>query len=377
RLTIQRLLDADPSVKTAIWESPAGLDIHIARNPHITDKDSERFIAYVVSGEAKELVGCVSPESAEAHHQKTMLGDRPFLAIQSPHIELKPAYCVENDADTLRAHAQDFLATSIAQIPEEERVAYAAAAWHHSDSMDITLKAFTQEAIAQLQQPAPVMKVTGLQYDSNHAERAPDGDYTIQFTQLAYEKDGEQHLSPAIALVDEHGEAKTLGAIDPRSMRLPEGVTATATIRTPLSDKVQAQIGSQVIQIKKLSQHDFSDHPWQQEQVELKFERQGDGSAIATTMSNSKTIGIVSKIDTNALARTQSLNKTLTATLNRDHGTIAEVQVHDVIAVSLPEPDQSPATILDTDASHCLYRFVNNDSCERYTPREPAVIAVM
>ncbi|MEL6321916.1 MAG: hypothetical protein AAFQ57_14910, partial [Cyanobacteria bacterium J06626_14] len=45
--------------------------------------------------------------------------------------------------------------------------------------------------------------------------------------------------------------------------------------------------------------------------------------------------------------------------------------------VSLPEPDRSPATILDTDASHCLYRFVNNDSCEPYTPQDPAILSVI
>ena len=137
---------------------------------------------------------------------------------------------------------------AIDQIPIEERMAYASALWHHSDGMGIVLKGFMPEVTRQLQN-LPNIKLTGLQQDVNQVGTIAEGSYEVLFTTHRYEKNGEWRSVPAMAVLDETGETKTLGAIDPRTLRFPEGTTARADIVT--GEKVAQVQVTEILRVQK------------------------------------------------------------------------------------------------------------------------------
>ena len=127
-------------------------------------------------------------------------------------------------------------------------MAYASALWHHSDGMGIVLKGFMPEVTQQLQN-LPNIKLTGLQQDVNQVGTIADGSYEVMFTTHRYEKNEEWRSVPAIAVLDETGMAKTLGAIDPRTLRFPEGTIARADIVA--GEKVAQVQVTEILRVQK------------------------------------------------------------------------------------------------------------------------------
>ena len=114
--------------------------------------------------------------------------------------------------------------------------------------MGIVLKGFMPEVAQQLQQ-LPNIKLTGLQQDVNQVGVLPDGSYEVLFTTHRYEKNEECRSVPAIAVLDETGMAKTLGAIDPRALRFPEGTIARAEISA--GEKVAQIQVTEILRVQK------------------------------------------------------------------------------------------------------------------------------
>ena len=104
------------------------------------------------------------------------------------------------------------------------------------------------EVTQQLQQ-LPNIKLTGLQQDVNQVGVLPDGSYEVLFTTHRYEKNGKWRSVPAIAVLDEYGMAKTLGAIDPRALRFPEGTIARADIVA--GEKVAQVQVTEILRVQK------------------------------------------------------------------------------------------------------------------------------
>jgi hypothetical protein len=127
-------------------------------------------------------------------------------------------------------------------------MAYASALWHHSDGMGIVLKGFMSEVTKQLQY-LPNIKLTRLQQDVNQVGTIADGSYEVLFMTHQYEKNGEVRSVPAIAVLDETGRAKTLGAIDPRALRFPEGTVVRADVTT--GDKVAQVQVTEILRVQK------------------------------------------------------------------------------------------------------------------------------
>jgi hypothetical protein len=71
----------------------------------------------------------------------------------------------------------------------------------------------------------------------------------VLFTTHRYEKNGEWRSVPAIAVLDETGAAKTLGAIDPRALRFPEGTIARADIVA--GEKVAQVQVTEILRVQK------------------------------------------------------------------------------------------------------------------------------
>jgi len=224
-LMIQRTLDVERCDE--IWRSDGlqkdwGLEIEQDR------KSPEGLKAAIVTPQGKRAIGFVCPESIE-HYQLNQRVENLGLRIASPTIEVFPPLRIQHNLDDRIREARVYLEGAIEQISEEERMAYASALWHHSDGMGIVLKGFMPEVTQQLQQ-LPNIKLTGLQQDVNQVGTIADGSYEVLFTTHRYEKNGEWRSVPAIAVLDETGMAKTLGAIDPRALRFPEGTIARADI---------------------------------------------------------------------------------------------------------------------------------------------------
>ena len=224
-LMIQRMLDVERCDE--IWRSD-GVQKDWVLEIERDGKSPEGLKAAIVTPQGKQAIGFVCPESIEEYQLDQRVGNSG-LRIASPTIELVPPLRIQYDLDDRIREARVYLEGAIGQIPEAERMAYASALWHHSDGMGVVLKGLMPEVTQQLQN-LPNIKLTGLQQDVNQVGTIAEGSYEVLFTTHRYEKNGEWRSVPAIAVLDETGVAKTLGAIDSRALRFPEGTIARAEI---------------------------------------------------------------------------------------------------------------------------------------------------
>jgi len=243
-LTIQRMLDVEQGDE--IWRSD-GIQKDWVLEIERDAKSAEGLKAAIVTPQGKQAIGFVCPESIAEYRLDQRVGSSS-LRIASPTIEVVPPLRIQHDLDDRIREARVYLEGTIDQIPEEERMAYASALWHHSDGMGIVLKGFMPEVAQQLQQ-LPNIKLTGLQQDVNQVGVLPDGSYEVLFTTHRYEKNEECRSVPAIAVLDETGMAKTLGAIDPRALRFPEGTIARAEISA--GEKVAQIQVTEILRVQK------------------------------------------------------------------------------------------------------------------------------
>ena len=243
-LTIQRMLDVEQCDE--IWRSD-GLQADWVLELERDSKGPEGVKAAIVTPQGKRAIGFVSPESIAEYRLDQRVG-RSGLRIVSPTIEVFPPLRIQHDLDDRIREARVYLEGAIDQIPEEERMAYVSALWHHSDGMGIVLKGFMPEVTQQLQQ-LPNIKLTGLQQDVNQVGTIAEGSYEVLFTTHQYQKNGEWRSVPAIAVLDETRAAKTLGAIDPRALRFPEGTIARADIVA--GEKVAQVQVTEILRVQK------------------------------------------------------------------------------------------------------------------------------
>jgi ribonuclease HI len=238
QVVIQRLCDAEIPDDAPIWRASGQQEdwqIQISRNKKIDWSNPEVLTAklvYAVDGQHRKThLGHIAPESADQHHLIERLHDRESITIQSPIVEIRPPFAVQNDADVQFKKAAIYATESIAAIAPEERPAYLSAMWRDKDGMDVAIKLFTPEVVERLQQKIPEITVIGLQHNTNQAGRIPDGEYAVKFSQLNYvDKSGQAQSSPSIAIIED-GEEKQFGAIEARSVRLPEGTIAQAHLQ--------------------------------------------------------------------------------------------------------------------------------------------------
>jgi hypothetical protein len=243
-LTIQQMLDVEQGDE--IWRSDGAQKdwvLEIERD----GKSPEGLKAAIVTPQGKQAIGFVCPESIEHYRLDQRVGSSS-LRIASPTIEVIPPLRIQHDLDDRIREARVYLEGAIGQIPEAERMAYASALWHHSDGMGIVLKGFMPEVTQQLQN-LPTIKLTGLQQDVNQVGTIAEGSYEVLFTTHRYQKNGEWRSVSAIAVLDETGVAKTLGSIDPRALRFPEGTIARANIVA--GEKVAQVQVTEILRVQK------------------------------------------------------------------------------------------------------------------------------
>ena len=241
---IQRMLDVERCDE--IWRSD-GVQKDWVLEIERDGKSPEGLKAAIVTPRGKQAIGFVSPESIEQYQLDQRVGSSG-LQIASPRIEVIPPLRIQHDLDDRIWEARVYLEGAIDQILIEERMAYASALWHHSDGMGIVLKGFMPEVTQQLQQ-LPNIKLTGLQQDVNQVGTIANGSYEVVFTTHRYQKNGEWRSVPAIAVLDKTGVARTLGAIDPRALRFPEGTIARADIVA--GEKVAQVQVTEILRVQK------------------------------------------------------------------------------------------------------------------------------
>jgi hypothetical protein len=243
QLTIQGLSEADPDSTSPIWETEGGQPdwkILIEKSAKPTSQKTAEILAklsYVDEQGTRQVreLGVVSSESVAMHQleEKTRRGH--LLTIASPITELRPPFAQQHNIEQDLKAASAYLKEAIAQIPTEERAAYASALWHHAEGVGVVLREFTPELIAHLQQ-APEMVIRGVQYPTNEVGILPEGEYQIRFRELSYinqkqgQREGMQKTVPAIAIVSEAGE-KMFGALSDETGHLPPGSLARAHIQ--------------------------------------------------------------------------------------------------------------------------------------------------
>jgi hypothetical protein len=247
QLTIQKLCDADPQGRSPIWRAEGthpDWKIKLQRNANFSDRSPERFSAQLTYIDdtgvpQQQLLGYISPESADQHKLAERLQGKDALTLKHPHLQLKPPYLLQNDVEEKLSQASEYLKEAIAQIPPDERMAYASALWHHSEGMGVVLRGFTAELCQQLQQN-PAIALRGIQRPTNEAGQIPDGEYQVRFSEYSYTSDfsGKANTSPSIAIVQPDGSEQQFGAISNESLRLPKGSLARAEIHTTKSGKV-------------------------------------------------------------------------------------------------------------------------------------------
>ncbi|MEP0919904.1 hypothetical protein NC981_24105 [Leptolyngbya sp. DQ-M1] len=322
----------------------------IQANPRVTKNNPEqflvqRFLRAEDGTETRIPLGFVAPESAITHNLEERFGQHSRIPLANPSVQFRPPLVLQSDAKEQLARAAQYLQDAVATIPTEESMAYASAMWRQSSGMGVVLKAFTRE-ICQRLQAVPEITLTGIQRETNEVGRIPDGEYTVRFSQYAYQtKGGETRTTQSVAIVEADGTEKQFGAIDPRSMRLPVGTTVIAQITTPLADKVTAKTPVGEISIKKILEHDLRDHAWQPDSAMLYIGYQ-DQIAIAQVEIDGtrKTLGILDstserKLKSSKLLQVGSFQGTQ-AVLNQEAGNVAQVQVMSLIAQPLAKSVQ-------------------------------------
>ncbi|MBD1854795.1 MULTISPECIES: hypothetical protein [Leptolyngbya] len=346
QLTLQRLCDVNPD-DSPIWDANGEINWQtlIQANPRVSKSNPEQFLVQRVlraedGTETRVPLGFVAPESAIEHQFEERLRQHSRIPIANPIVQLRPPLALQSDAKEQLAKAAHYLQSAVAEIPAEERMAYASAMWRQSTGMGIVLKAFTPEICQQLQ-TVPEITLTGIQRETNEAGRIPDGEYTIRFSQYAYQtKDGEARTTQSVAIVEADGTEKQFGAIEPRSMRLPIGTTVTAKITTPLSDKVTAKTAIGNITIKKISEHDLRDRAWHSESAMLYVDYR-DQTPIAQVEVDGtrRKLGILDSTSERKLRNSKMLQvgsfQGTQAVLDRSPGNVAQVQVIELIAQPL------------------------------------------
>lgn len=351
QLTLQRLCDVNPD-DSPIWKAngETNWQTFIQVNPRVSKNNPEQFLVQRVlhtqdGTETRVPLGFVAPGSATEHQFEERLRQHSHIPIANPIVQLRPPLALQSDAKEQLAKAAHYLQSAVAEIPAEERMAYASAMWRQSAGMGIVLKAFTPEVCQQLQ-TVPEITLTGIQRETNEAGRIPDGEYTVRFSQYAYQtKDGETRTTQSVATVEADGTEKQFGAIGPRSMRLPIGTTVTAKITTPLADKVTAKTAIGDITIKKISEHDLRDRAWQCESAML-YVGYRDQTAIAQVEVDGtrKTLGILDSTSERKLRNSKMLQvgsfQGTQAVLNRAPGNAAQMQVIELIAQPLAKSVQ-------------------------------------
>jgi hypothetical protein len=250
QLTIQKLTDVDPNHTSPIWENEkmqVDQKIIIEKNSKLTSEKTDKVVAkltFVDSQGNRQIreLGFVAPESIIAHQLEEKLRGGQKLTIAAPITELRPPFAQQHDVEQDLKAASAYLREAIAQIPPDERAAYASALWHHSEGVGVVLREFTPELIAHLQQ-APEMVVRGVQYPTNEVGVVPEGEYQIRFRELSYinqkqgQREGMQKTVPAIAIVSEEGE-KMFGALSNETGHLPPGSLARAHIQVAENGRV-------------------------------------------------------------------------------------------------------------------------------------------
>ena len=185
------------------------------------------------------LLGHVALESIEKHQLLNLLEKHNGkFSISAPTVQVNPPVSIDNDIDERLKEARHYLKNAIAQIPQEERMAYASALWRHSEGMGVVLKAFTPEVVQHLQHIPPIT-LTGIQYPNNEAGQIASGEYTARFSQYSYvDKNGVTKTPASIAILTDDGKELQFGALDPRSIHLPIGTTVKAHLEIAPSGKI-------------------------------------------------------------------------------------------------------------------------------------------
>jgi hypothetical protein len=341
---IQRLLDVNGHEQSPIWRNH-GLQpdwiVEIDHNPQISQRSPELLIAKIITLTETLAIGFVTPESTNQHNLTARLKNSP-IQLAAPTIVVHPPLAIQHDTDTQLRSARLYLEQAIQQIPASERMAYATALWHQHEGMGIVLKEFLPELSQQLQQ-LPQFTLTGLQHHVNQVELLADGDYKIFFTTHSYEKEGTLRTNPAIGIINDIGDIKTLGVIDPRSLRLPTGTIAQAHITIPLADQLKATVNDEVLTIKQLNQYELANLSWQGESAQLIItpgKNSLDWVAQVEMAGAWRTLGKVDRQTAQLFPPGQSI----TATLTRERGTIAQVQVLEVMSYSTEETNTHRST---------------------------------
>ncbi len=246
-ITLQRLCSADPESRSPIWRAEgvqADWQIRLERNEQVNDWNPEKLTATLIyvddTGiEQRQKIGYVSQNSVEKHQLEKLLAKQESLTISAPSVKLNSAYGLQNDVDEVFAKATKELQEAIAQIPQEERMAYASVLWHRSEGMGIVLRAFTPELCQQLQQ-LPDIELRGIQRPTNEVGQIPDGEYIVRFSEYSYTSDfsQRQNTSASVAIVMPDGREMQFGAISNTSMRMPKGSLAKVLIETESSGKL-------------------------------------------------------------------------------------------------------------------------------------------
>lgn len=351
QLTLQRICDVNPD-DSPIWTASGETNwqTFIQANPRVTKINPEKFLVQQVlqaedGTETRVPLGFVAPESAIAHNLEERLQQHSRIPLTDPTVQFRPPLALQSDVKEQLARAAHYLQDTVAAIPADERMAYASAMWRQSAGMGIVLKAFTPEVCQQLQ-TVPEITLTGIQRETNEAGRISDGEYTVRFSQYAYQtKDGETRMTQSIAIVEADGTEKQFGAIEPRSVRLPVGTTVIAQITTPLADKVTAKTPVGEISIKKVLEHDLSDRAWRSESAMI-YIGYRDQTAIAQVEVDGtrKTLGTLDSTSERKLRNSKMLQvgsfQGTQAVLERAPGNVAQVKVIELVAQPLAKSVQ-------------------------------------
>ncbi len=300
QFTVQRPIDAPDQAQSPVWDAQDGPQpdwrITLEPNPKIDPKwHPEPLKAYLQVGDASrrcELgavtqMGGTDNAGAPIDLVKMVHAKGGQLTMQSPHFVMHPPALEQLPATDGYIKARAYLHAAVADLSPTERLNYAGAMWHSAAANAAAIEAFQPELIAALEaQQLPRFKLTGLQHHLDPATFDPTTRLQVIFAPvLAMEQ--EPKLAGQSQTIHQEkmqiyrldgGESVThIGSIDNRTLRLPTGTIATATIALRDPDKRSFELNGQTIFVSKVEQSAAKHRQFGSDPVALHLQRGHDG----------------------------------------------------------------------------------------------------
>ena len=252
----------------------------VIKDPKATS-DRKRFpaqLTYFAStgNQRTQDVGFVSPQSAKRLKLEEQLPADKRLSVTSPTVTLCVPYAQENDANTLYAQAdrciQKALTPPLGQDAELHRQAVFTEFWGaHHEGRKVVMR-FGTDILCDRLKHIPEIAVNKLQVPLDVGQQiVAESPHTIRFGNEGAFCTSKDMSQASVSVMQPNGEWQLIGAVDGKSMELPQRATYMADMKQPTSPRA---IVMQVMELVTIEQSKTEVEAFQDGRRHLTFDQE-------------------------------------------------------------------------------------------------------